>query len=148
MNICPPRPDGERGGVRGKLKRPNIPRSRELRRNQTDAEKKLWSVLRNRQLNGIKFRRQFSIDKYILDFYAPEYKIAIEADGGQHYSDEGVTKDKLRTQALEVHGVRILRFSDRDILLNIEGVCEIILRTTATHENTPSPQSSPLGERR
>jgi very-short-patch-repair endonuclease len=97
------------------LKRPNIPRSRELRKNQTDAEKKLWSVLRSRQLNGIKFRRQFSIDRYILDFYAPEYKIAIEADGGQHYTDEGVLQDNVRTKDLDVQGIRLLRFSDRDI---------------------------------
>jgi len=130
------------------LKRPNIPVSRKLRKNQTDAERNLWSVLRNRQLNGIKFRRQFSIDKYILDFYAPEHKIAIEADGGQHYSDEGLAKDILRTRALEVHGIRMLRFSDRDILMNIEGVCDVILGTAENHENTPSPQSSPPGERR
>lgn len=130
------------------MKRPNIPVSRKLRKDQTDAERKLWSVLRNRQLNGIKFRRQFSIDRYILDFYAPEHKIAVEADGGQHYADEGVAKDKVRTEALEVQGIRILRFSDRDILMNIEGVCEVILRTVENHKNTPSPQSSPPGERR
>jgi very-short-patch-repair endonuclease len=147
MNL-PPRPYGERAGVRGNLQRPNIPISRTLRKNQTDAERKLWSVLRNRQLNGIKFRRQFSIDKYILDFYSPEYKIAIEADGGQHYTDEGIISDNVRAKALEVQGIQMLRFSDRDILLNIEGVCEMILRVTDNHENTPSPQSSPLGERR
>ncbi len=143
-----PLPCGERAGARGKLKRPNIPRSRELHKNQTDAERKLWSVLRNRQLNGIKFRRQFSIDKYVLDFYAPEYKLSIEADGGQHYKDEGIIKENVRTKALEVQGIRMLRFSDRDVLMNIEGVCEIILRTTEKHENTPSPQSSPQGARR
>jgi len=130
------------------LRRPNIPISRKLRKDQPDAERKLWSVVRNRQLNGIKFRRQFSIDKYILDFYAPEHKIAIEADGSQHYTDKGVIKDTERTEALEVQGIRMLRFSDRDILMNIEGVCAIILRTAEDHENTPSPRSSPPGERR
>lgn len=125
------------------MKRPNIPKSRELRKNQTDAERKLWSVLRSRQLNRIKFRRQFSIDKYILDFYAPEYKVAIEADGGQHYTDEGVIKDNARAKTLNILGIRILRFSDRDILMNIEGVCEVILSTI----NTPlTSVLSPWGE--
>jgi very-short-patch-repair endonuclease len=142
-----PLPGGERVGVRG-MKRPLIVQSRTLRKSQTDAEKKLWSVLRNRQLNGIKFRRQFSIGRYILGFYAPEYKIAIEADGGQHYTDEGIIKDTMRANELEVQGIRTLRFSDRDILLNMEGVCEIILREAVNHEKTPSPQSSPLGERK
>jgi len=133
-----PLPSGERARVRGTLKRPNIPRSRDLRKNQTEAERKLWSTLRNRQLNGIKIRRQFPVDKYILDFYAPEYKIAIEADGGQHYTNEGVINDTLRTKALAVQGILILRFSDKDILMNIEGVCEIILRTAEDLRNTPS----------
>ena len=79
------------------MKRKNIGKCRFLRKNQTDAERKLWSLLRNRQLAKVKFRRQFSIDRYILDFYSPEYKLGIEADGGQHYSDEGKVKDKLRT---------------------------------------------------
>jgi very-short-patch-repair endonuclease len=148
MIFFAPSPLRGEGWGEGDLKRPNIPISRTLRKNQTDAERKLWSVLRNRQLNGIKFRRQFSINKYILDFYAPEFKIAIEADGGQHYTDEGKTKDNTRTEALALQGIRMLRFSDSDILLNIEGVCEMILRTTGNHENTPSPQSSPLWERR
>jgi adenine-specific DNA-methyltransferase len=131
--------------VRGKLKRPNISRSRTLRKNSTDAERKLWSAIRNRQLNGIKFRRQFPINSYILDFYSPEYKVAIEADGGQHYTNEITTKDNERTKALAAQGIRMLRFSDRDILQNIEGVSETILRTIEAMVNTPSPQSSPPG---
>jgi len=130
------------------LKRPNIQNSRKLRKNQTDAERKLWSVLRNRQLNGIKFRRQFPIDNYILDFYAPEYKIALEADGGQHYTNDGGIRDNARTEVLKLQDIRILRFSDRDILINIEVVCEVILKAAESQENTPSPQSSPLGVRR
>ncbi|HTF98966.1 MAG TPA: endonuclease domain-containing protein [Nitrospirota bacterium] len=130
------------------MKRPNLSRSRTLRRNQTDAERKLWSVLRNRQLEGMKFRRQFPLDDFILDFYSPEYKLAIESDGGQHYSDEELTKDRTRSRALGTYGIRILRFSNRDILMNIEGVCEIILRTVAQPAKPPSPQSSPRGERR
>ena len=61
------------------MKRGNIQKSRALRRDQTDAGKKLWGVLRNRQLTGVKFRRQFPVGKYILDFYSPEYGLGIEA---------------------------------------------------------------------
>jgi len=130
------------------LKRPNIPKSRELRKNLTDAERKLWSALRDRSLGGIKFRRQFSIDSYILDFYAPEFQLAVEADGGQHYDDEGAAHDAERENVLTLQGIQIIRFSNMDILQNSEGVSEFILRTIEQRQNTPSPQSSPLGERR
>ena len=123
------------------MKRKNIGKCRYLRKNQTNAERKLWSLLRNRQLAKVKFRRQFPIDRYILDFYSPEYKLGIEADGGQHYSDKGKVKDELRTGKLAKHGIQILRFSDLDILNNIEGVYAVILKTIEEkkEENTPSP---------
>ena len=126
------------------MKRNNIEKSRYLRRNQTDAEKKLWKILRNRSLSGIKFRRQFPVDKYILDFYSPECKLCIEADGGQHYADEGKRHDEIRTKVLFDLGIQVLRFSDRDILNNGDGVCEVIQRVIKPG-NTPSPQSSPPG---
>lgn len=121
----------------------NINKSRKLRKNQTDAENKLWTLLRNRQLDGVKFRRQFSIGRYILDFYSPEYRLGIEADGGQHYEDKGIQRDGFRTRELNKFGVEILRFSDREILTNIEGVYEIIKRTIDEKRQFPSPQSSP-----
>lgn len=123
------------------MKRKNIGRCRFLRKNQTDAERKLWSLLRNRQLAKVKFRRQFPIDRYILDFYSPEYKLGIEADGGQHFSDKGKVKDVLRTTKLDEYGIQILRFSDLDILKNIEGVYEVILNTVESikREKSPSP---------
>ena len=123
------------------MKRKNIGRCRYLRKNQTNAERKLWSLLRNRQLAKVKFRRQFPVDIYILDFYSLEYKLGIEADGGQHYSDKGKVKDELRTGKLARHGIQILRFSDLDILNNIEGVYAVILKTIEekNEENTPSP---------
>ena len=108
------------------MKRPNIAKCRNLRKNQTDAEYKLWAVLRNRQLLGVKFRRQFPISRYILDFYTPAYKLGIEADGGQHYEDEGWRRDALKAAELSRVGVKLLRFSDREILENIEGVYEVI----------------------
>ncbi len=123
------------------MKRKNIGKCRYLRKNQTNAERKLWLLLRNRQLAKVKFRRQFPVDRYILDFYSPEYKLGIEADGGQHYSDKGKVKDELRTGKLAKHGIQILRFSDLDILNNIEGVYAVILKTIEENkeENTPSP---------
>lgn len=126
------------------MERKNIGKCRRLRKNQTDAEKKLWTLLRNRQLNGIKFRRQFSIGNYILDFYCPQYRLGIEADGGQHYEDEGKQRDELRTRELNKLGIDILRFNDREILTNINGVYEIIQKTIGKREViNPSPQSSP-----
>jgi very-short-patch-repair endonuclease len=123
------------------MKRKNIRKCRFLRKNQTDSESKLWSLLRNRQLANVKFRRQFSIDRYIIDFYSPEYRLGIEADGGQHYSDEGKVKDELRTGKLAGYGIQILRFSNLDILSNIEGVYEVILKTIEEmkRKNAPSP---------
>jgi very-short-patch-repair endonuclease len=123
------------------MKRKNIGKCRYLRKNQTNAERKLWLLLRNRQLAKVKFRRQFPVDRYILDFYSPEYQLGIEADGGQHYSDKGKVKDELRTGKLAKHGIQILRFSDLDILNNIEGVYAVILKTIEEkkEENTPSP---------
>ena len=126
------------------MKRNNIERSRELRKNQTDAEKELWAILRNRQLNGVKFRRQFPVGRYILDFYCPDYSLGIEADGGQHYERKGRDRDDLRTQELNKLGVEIIRFSDREILTNSEGVFEVIQRAIAKKRgNSPSPHPSP-----
>ncbi|MBN1445900.1 MAG: endonuclease domain-containing protein [Candidatus Omnitrophica bacterium] len=122
-----------------KVKRQYIGRCKQLRKNQTDAEGKLWRMLRNRQLDGVKFRRQYSIDKYILDLYCPEYKLAIEADGGQHYEPEGQQRDNRREKSLSRSGVKILRFSDIDILKNIEGVWEVIQQELRKRKNPPSP---------
>jgi len=129
------------------MKRENIERCRDLRKKQTDAERKLWSILRNRQLAGAKFRRQFSIGGYILDFYSPEYRLGIEADGGQHYEDKGRRRDEVRTKELAVLGVRILRFSDREILNNIDGIYEVIQDAI---ERIQPPHLNPLpsGERK
>lgn len=123
------------------MKRNNIPKCRTLRQNQTDAEQKLWAALRDRQLAGIKFRRQFSVDKYILDFYASKYHLCIEADGGQHYDGRDQEYDEKRTEELAKHRIKILRFTNLEILKNLRGVCEKILEMTIGQ--TPSPHSSP-----
>lgn len=118
---------------------------RDLRKRQTETERKLWSVLRNRQLCGMKFRRQYAIDRYVVDFYSeavlqsmycPEYKIAIEADGGQHYDVKNIERDRIRTKIINQHGIKVLRFSDADILTKAEAVCEHILAEAGVISNT------------
>ena len=112
---------------------------RKQRRESTDAEQKLWNILRNRQLNGAKFRRQHQFGPYTLDFYCPDSRLAIEADGSQHYEPEGPEHDQLRTSYLSAYGVRVLRFNDNEILTNIEGVASRILKTV--EDGQPSPEA-------
>jgi very-short-patch-repair endonuclease len=112
-----------------------------LRNNQTDAEKRLWHVLRNRRLAGLKFRRQFSFPPYIVDFVCLEHRIIVEVDGGQHA--ENVAYDSERTQFLEGQGYRVLRFWNNDVLENTEEVLNGILKEL----NTPHPSPLPQGAR-
>ncbi|MGP8081089.1 MAG: endonuclease domain-containing protein [Dehalococcoidales bacterium] len=101
--------------------------SRELRKNMTDAEIILWSKLRMKQLNNCQFYRQKIIGEYIVDFFCPKYKLVIEVDGGQHYSDEKLSADKNRDETLRSLGLKVLRFTNVDIFKNIEGVVIRIL---------------------
>jgi very-short-patch-repair endonuclease len=95
---------------------------RQLRREQTDAEKLLWYSLRNRQLFGLKFRRQYPVGPYILDFYCYEHRLCIELDGGQHYESTGIQYDEQRQAFLTSHSIHTQRFSNRDVLQHLEGV--------------------------
>ena len=97
-------------------------RRRELRRNQTDAEKALWAKLRNKQFYGMKFFRQYSIGPYILDFYCPTIKLAVELDGGQHNQPENRVYDETRSEYLKTKGIEVVRFWDNEILLDMESV--------------------------
>ncbi len=130
------------------MQRGNIQKSRALRRNQTNAEKKLWDLLRNRQLLEVKFRRQFPVGHYILDFYSPQYRLGIEADGGQHYDEDGKQKDEIRTEELSKFGIKILRFSDYEILNNMEGIVEVIQKEIGKLIIPPHLDPLPRGERR
>jgi very-short-patch-repair endonuclease len=97
-------------------------RRKELRRNQTDAEKAIWTHLRNRQFYGVRFFRQYSVGPYILDFYCPSVKLGIELDGGQHLQRESLEYDAARTEYLTAHGINVIRFWNNEVLLNINGV--------------------------
>ena len=97
-------------------------RSQELRKNMTDAERLLWSKLRMRQLKGLQFYRQRIIGDYIVDFYCPKANLIIELDGGQHYTEEGMAKDKKRDDFLQGSGFKVLRFSDSEALESLDSL--------------------------
>ena len=103
-------------------------RSRALRKNATDAERKLWSVLRRQQLNGFKFRKQVEIDGYIVDFLCAEQRLIIEVDGGQH----SPARDARRTAFLQSQGFRLIRFWNNDVLQNLDGVWTTIEEALST----------------
>jgi adenine-specific DNA-methyltransferase len=102
-----------RGGTRFE---PLLDRARTMRREPTDAERLLWARLRNRQLGGLKFRRQHPFGGYILDFYCESVPLAVEVDGGQHFSAEGLASDAARSAYLANAGVVVLRFTDSEVL--------------------------------
>jgi len=100
-------------------------RARHLRRQATDAERRLWSALRDRRLSGYRFRRQFPIGPFIVDFACTRHQLIVEADGGQHADSE---TDRKPTAFLEAEGWRVLRFWNNDVLANTSGVVETILK--------------------
>ena len=101
-------------------------RRRELRRNQTDAERAFWSQIRNKQFFGMKFFRQYSFGSYILDFYCPEKKLAVELDGGQHNMAKEIDYDRRRDKFIKNSGYRVLRIWNNDVDNNMDGVVEKI----------------------
>jgi very-short-patch-repair endonuclease len=109
-------------------------RRRELRRNQSDAERALWAKVRDKQFLGMKFFRQYSIGPYILDFYCPTAKLALELDGGQHNYSDKRKYDTARSEYLKAKGIDVMRFWDNDVLLDIESVMfKLSLKVTPLH---------------
>jgi very-short-patch-repair endonuclease len=100
--------------------------SRILRKNMTDAERKLWYRIRMKQIKELQFYRKKPIGNCIVDFYCPKAKLVIELDGGQHYLQTGKEKDKIKDNYLRGLGLKVLRFSDVDILKDIDSVLEKI----------------------
>ncbi len=117
-------------------------RRRSLRKNQTDAERSLWQHLRNHRLEGLKFYRQYSVGPFILDFYCPALRFAIELDGGHHNERAQKISDTRRTAYLGQFGISVVRFWDDEVLKNIEGVVEKIM--TVLKRMQGNPLSSPL----
>jgi len=102
---------------------------RELRQNQTNAEEMLWCHLRNRQLLNVKFRRQYSIDRYVVDFYAPEFKLVIELDGPIHQRIDQQDYDRERESHLELFGITILHFNNEELIEDTDKVLGTIKKT-------------------
>jgi very-short-patch-repair endonuclease len=100
------------------------PIARRLRRDRTVAEDRLWKYLRNRQMEGAKFRFQSPVGPYVADFFCVEAKLIVELDGGQH--GVAIEKDAARTKWIEGAGYIVIRFWNNDVLANTEGVLEVI----------------------
>jgi|GEM_PF-1018985 len=156
-SFFPPLPvSRERAGVRVLIEHPSlahdylvrVPRdndrrllrfARNMRKSSTDAEAKLWSILRSRCLAGYKFRRQHRLAGYILDFYCIRRRVAVELDGAQHGDSEAIVYDVQRTGRLEALGVRVIRFSDVDLLKDTELIAEEIFRQVEDKNPHPNP---------
>ncbi len=117
-------------------------RAREMRNNPTEPEKRLWRALSNSQL-GLKFRRQSVIAPYIVDFLCPSKALIVEIDGDTHVPED----DGMRDRFLQRQGYRTIRFTNADVMSNIEGVLEtIVAAASSSRDRWPHPNPSPEGE--
>ena len=123
-----------------KLKQP----SRQLRSNMTDAETRLWARLRGKQLLGVQFCRQKPLGNSIVDFYAAKAHLVVEVDGGQHFEPAQRVTDAERTAMLSGLGLRVLRFTNAEVLGNTDAVVEEILRVVAAALCQPRSRVAPL----
>jgi len=121
----------------------SVDRARKLRKESTDAERRIWRELRDRRFDGAKFRRQVAVGPYVADFLSYELRLIVEVDGSQHA--ERRTEDEARTRWLESQGFRVLRFWNRDVLLRTRDVMEELYSLTQPTPLTPTPL--PQGER-
>ena len=101
-------------------------RRQTLRNNSTSAEVALWQILKGKQLNGSKFRRQHSVGNYILDFYCPEFKLAVELDGQGHFEEEQILKDKEREKFLNEFGIKVIGIENKNVFENTDQVISFI----------------------
>ena len=120
-------------------------RSKHLRRGQTSAETLMWSVLRDRRLEGFKFRRQVVIASYIVDFLCRRAKLVVEVDGATHSSPEELAYDRRRELVLSQLGFRILRVGNLDVYQNMDSVLSAVLAALEQQLRSADPSSAPLG---
>jgi very-short-patch-repair endonuclease len=114
------------------------PHAKRLRQDMTDAERAIWFAVRDRRLEGFKFKRQWTLGPFIVDFCCWERRLIVELDGGQH-TEEG---DRKRTEWLERKGYRVIRFWNNDVLTNLDGVLEaIVIALTSDPHPGPLPQA-------
>ena len=114
-------------------------RARNLRKQFTDAENILWYYLRNRRFHNLKFRRQYSIERYYIDFFCSELNFGIELDGGQHYTLDGKKYDRKRTEYLLNKGVKIVRYTNHEVIQNIKSVLEDLTKKIEEIHSSPYP---------
>lgn len=118
-----------------RLKQP----ARRLRAAMTDAEQRLWWRLRRKQLLGVQFYRQKPIGNYVVDFYAPAVALVVEVDGADHFEAAQAEKDGMRTAYLEKQGLRVLRFTDLEVLQHLDVVVESIFQAVAARKSPCIP---------
>jgi very-short-patch-repair endonuclease len=111
--------------------------AKRMRREPTEAEKLFWWEIRDRRLAGLKFKRQYLIDSYIVDFVCLEHKLIVELDGGQH--SEMINNDAKRSAVLQSNGFRVLRVWNAEIFTNMEGVIDAVLAELDRGSSSPSP---------
>ena len=125
----------QKGNIRGFSRSPRVMLtyngnlkevSRQLRNNMTEAERLFWSRVKGKQLSGAQFYRQKIIGNCIVDFYCPQAKLVVEIDGGQHFEEAGAKNDAIRDDCLKAMGLRVLRFSNREVVENVVGVLETV----------------------
>ncbi|MBI3956543.1 MAG: endonuclease domain-containing protein [Candidatus Kerfeldbacteria bacterium] len=118
----------------------NLPTSKDcrraLRRHRSRAEIILWRHLRNRLFHGFRFRRQYGIGHFIVDFYCPKLELVIEVDGDFHFGPESEAYDTRRTLWLQSHGIRVIRFTNQDVMDDIE---EVLKKIRASISTSPNP---------
>jgi very-short-patch-repair endonuclease len=115
-----------------------------LRNNATDAERKLWGLLKGKQLLGFKFRRQQGVEQYIMDFYCARGRLAIEIDGATHVTPQQKAPDLQRAERIKSHGITVVRFSNTDVFENPDGVLTAIIDSLKKNESERlSDQASP-----
>ena len=123
-------------------------RRKALRRSLSKAEAVIWLHLSRKQMNGFKFRRQYSVNQYVIDFYCPELKLAIEIDGDSHYGYLSEKYDNERQKYIESFGIHFMRFTNDDVYNNIDGVLQMIYEWTEQYKNKNTPPHVPSSMRR
>ena len=123
---------------------PNL-RARVLRWDMTDDERRLWALLRRKQLAGYRFRRQHPMGTYIADFFCPSAKLIVELDGGQHSEDEQMHRDEIRTRWLALRGYRVLRIWNSDLKQRPNDILDMIMDAIQHPPSGPSGHLPPRG---
>ena len=119
-------------------------RARQLRKNMTDSESVLWSRVRRKQLMGVQFYRQKSIGRYVVDFFAPRVGLVVEVDGSQHMEGDQLQRDLRRDEYFAGLDLKVLRFNSREVLIETDGVVEVIFRVIKEQFNSQIPPRPPF----